>query len=339
MHTRNTKCLMICRSASFLLVFIALFSVFPLHLLPCFLAGFIMYEIILALTVLVEYLVKAQVARWVSIMFLSILLILLIVVTASKLIGFLLHDCQNLAGFDATASNLLRDAQRTLSPLITRYLPLNIDELKNQLINWLHENLVMQTFSRNAAHTVATMLIGVVLGAMISLQSNGKQKLHTTPLQDALLDRLTVLSEAFHNVIFAQIHVSLCNTLLTGCFLFGILPIFELHLPFSKTIVMLTFFTGLLPIIGNLISNTVIFLIGLSISLEAGLISLTYLIIVHKLEYFINAHIFSGRIHAKTWEILLAMLVFESTFGITGVIAAPIYYAYLKAELRKYDLI
>ncbi|VFP86986.1 AI-2E family transporter [Candidatus Erwinia haradaeae] len=338
MHTRNTKCLMLCRAASFLLVFVALLALFPLRLLPCFLAGFIMYEVILGLTILVGYLVKAPTARLVSIMFLSALLILLIVLGTTKLTGFLLHDFQDFSSFQTSVSNLLRDAQNTLSPLITHYLPLNIDELKNQVINWLHKNLVMQTFSRNAAHTAATMLIGAVLGAIISLQNNNKQKFNT-PLQDAILDRLTILSEAFHNVIFAQIHVSLFNTLLTSCFLFGILPLFQLHFPFSKTIIVVTFFTGLLPIIGNLISNTVIFLIGLSISLEAGLISLTYLIVVHKLEYFINAHIFSGRIHAKTWEILLAMLVFEATFGVTGVIAAPIYYAYLKAELRKYELI
>ncbi|GAB3403663.1 membrane protein [bacteria symbiont BFo1 of Frankliniella occidentalis] len=339
MEIRNVNRSQLCQAASYGLIFIALFAIFPLRLLPCFLAGFIVYETILALTPLVERLVKGQIARWISILFLSVVVILALVTGITKLIGFLLHDFQNPAAFHATATKLLEDAQRTLSPVIVRYLPSDIDELQNQVVTWLREHLVVvQTFGRTAAHTFATMLIGMLLGAIISLRNSSGQR-PEAPLKQAMLDRLTTLAAAFHNVVFAQIKVSLVNTVLTCGFLFGILPLFGLHFPFAKTVVVLTFIAGLLPIIGNLISNTVIVLIGLSISLEAALIALIYLILIHKLEYFINARIFGSRISAKTWEILLAMLVFESAFGLAGVVAAPVYYAYLKAELRIAHLI
>jgi predicted PurR-regulated permease PerM len=39
------------------------------------------------------------------------------------------------------------------------------------------------------------------------------------------------------------------------------------------------------------------------------------------------------QIEARAWELLLAMLTMEAAFGIAGLIAAPIYYAYLKDEL------
>lgn len=339
MEIRNVNRSQLCQAASYGLIFIALFAIFPLRLLPCFLAGFIVYETILALTPLVERLVKGQIARWISILFLSVVVILALVTGITKLIGFLLHDFQNPAAFHATATKLLEDAQRTLSPVIVRYLPSDIDELQNQVVTWLREHLVVvQTFGRTAAHTFATMLIGMLLGAIISLRNSSGQR-PEAPLKQAMLDRLTTLAAAFHNVVFAQIKVSLVNTVLTCGFLFGILPLFGLHFPFAKTVVVLTFIAGLLPIIGNLISNTVIVLIGLSISLEAALIALIYLILIHKLEYFINARIFGSRISAKIWEILLAMLVFESAFGLAGVVAAPVYYAYLKAELRIAHLI
>lgn len=339
MEIRNVNRSQLCQAASYGLIFIALFAIFPLRLLPCFLAGFIVYETILALTPLVERLVKGQIARWISILFLSVVVILALVTGITKLIGFLLHDFHNPAAFHATATKLLEDAQRTLSPVIVRYLPSDIDELQNQVVTWLREHLVVvQTFGRTAAHTFATMLIGMLLGAIISLRNSSGQR-PEAPLKQAMLDRLTTLAAAFHNVVFAQIKVSLVNTVLTCGFLFGILPLFGLHFPFAKTVVVLTFIAGLLPIIGNLISNTVIVLIGLSISLEAALIALIYLILIHKLEYFINARIFGSRISAKTWEILLAMLVFESAFGLAGVVAAPVYYAYLKAELRIAHLI
>ncbi|MBL2055405.1 AI-2E family transporter, partial [Klebsiella pneumoniae] len=56
-------------------------------------------------------------------------------------------------------------------------------------------------------------------------------------------------------------------------------------------------------------------------------------------EYFINAKIIGHKINANAWEILLAMLIFESIFGLSGLIAAPIFYAYLKLELKDARLI
>ncbi|VTR17622.1 Domain of uncharacterised function DUF20 [Serratia fonticola] len=91
--------------------------------------------------------------------------------------------------------------------------------------------------------------------------------------------------------------------------------------------------------IGNLISNTIVFISGLSVSLGVALIALLYLIVIHKFEYFLNARIVGTKIRANSWEILLAMLVFEAAFGLAGVVAAPIYYAYLKSELREAKLI
>jgi predicted PurR-regulated permease PerM len=103
--------------------------------------------------------------------------------------------------------------------------------------------------------------------------------------------------------------------------------------------VIVTFVVGLLPVIGNLISNTIIFLVGLTVSLWVALAALGFLIVIHKLEYFLNARIVGGQIRARAWEILIAMLLMEAIFGIAGLIAAPIYYAYLKRELEAAKLI
>ena len=99
------------------------------------------------------------------------------------------------------------------------------------------------------------------------------------------------------------------------------------------------FLLGLLPVIGNLMSNTLITIVGLSLSIWVAVAALGYLIFIHKLEYFLNARIVGGQISAKSWELLLAMLVFEAAFGLPGVVAGPIYYAYLKSELRRAELV
>jgi predicted PurR-regulated permease PerM len=112
-----------------------------------------------------------------------------------------------------------------------------------------------------------------------------------------------------------------------------VLPLLGINLPFTKTLIAVTFIAGLLPVVGNLISNTAIFLVSLSVSFGLAAASLGYLIVIHKLEYFLNARIVGTRINAKAWELLIAMLVLESAFGIPGLIIAPLAYAYVKHEL------
>ena len=154
------------------------------------------------------------------------------------------------------------------------------------------------------------------------------------PLSIAMGKRGKRLASAFRRVVFAQIWISAINTMLTGLFLAVALPLAGVNLPFTKTLITITFVAGLVPILGNLISNTIIFIVSLSQSLLVALTALVYLIAIHKLEYFLNARIIGGHIRARAWEMLIAMLIMEAAFGIAGLIAAPIYYAYAKDELR-----
>jgi predicted PurR-regulated permease PerM len=155
----------------------------------------------------------------------------------------------------------------------------------------------------------------------------------------ALTNRARRLGGAFRSVVFAQVRISALNAFLTGIYLLVIVPWTGTTLPFAKTMVAVTFITGLLPVIGNLISNTVITIVSLSVSPLLAVSSLAFLVIIHKLEYFVNARVMGGQIQARAWEILIAMLAMEAVFGIAGVIAAPIYYAYLKRELAAHKLI
>ncbi len=80
------------------------------------------------------------------------------------------------------------------------------------------------------------------------------------------------------------------------------LPLFGVHLPLSKTLVLITFIAGLLPVVGNIISNTIISIVALSVSFYVAVAALLYLIVIHKLEYFLNARIVGGEIQARAWS-------------------------------------
>jgi len=111
--------------------------------------------------------------------------------------------------------------------------------------------------------------------------------------------------------VFAQVRISLINTVFTGIYLMVILPMAGVHLPLTKSMVLITFVAGLIPVAGNIISNTVIVIIAMSHSLHTAFSSLLFMVVIHKLEYFLNARIIGAQVNARAWELLTAILVME----------------------------
>jgi predicted PurR-regulated permease PerM len=240
-------------------------------------------------------------------------------------------------------ANAIDTARTHFPPWAQEYLPTNVEELESQAASWLRAHAgTIGNLGETLGKMLVHVLIGLIIGGMIVLAdptqgySQGKVP---GPLARAMETRVTLLGRAFRRVVFGQVRISALNTLLTGIYLAAILPMFGIHLPLVKTMIVVTFIVGLLPVLGNLISNTVIVVVSLSVSLYVAIASLVFLVAIHKLEYFINARIIGGQIRARAWELLLAMLVMEAAFGIPGVIAAPIYYAYVKYELSARGLI
>jgi len=211
--------------------------------------------------------------------------------------------------------------------------------VKNFAVDWLRSHAgELQLMGKEAVIAFVHVIVGMVIGGMISLREAATG---TTlgPLAAVLVERAARLGDAFRRIVFAQLRISALNTTLTAIYLIGVLPALGIHLPLQKTMIAVTFIAGLMPVIGNLISNTVIVVVSLSNSLGAAVGSLAYLVVIHKLEYFVNARIVGAQIRARAWELLLAMLTMEAAFGIPGLVAAPIYYAYVKDELSRRRLI
>jgi predicted PurR-regulated permease PerM len=236
-------------------------------------------------------------------------------------------------------AEIIEHSREQMPVWISDYMPADAEELRRALVEWLRAHAaVFQVAGKDLGRVLAHILIGMVIGGLLSLETAVSS--HSGgPLVDEIANRALRLNNAFRRVVFAQVWISTINTALTALYLAVVLPLFGIHLPFTKTLIVLTFVIGLLPIVGNLISNTVIFIVSLSDSLAVAMGSLAYLILIHKLEYFLNARIIGSQIQAKAWEILLALLVLEAAFGIPGLIAAPIYYAYVKDELRETGLL
>ena len=128
----------------------------------------------------------------------------------------------------------------------------------------------------------------------------------------------------------AQIRISAINTLLTAIF------VLIVSLKYGGFVVGLTFLCGLLPIVGNLISNAIIVGIAITMSPRLAIVALIFLVAVHKLEYFLNSKIIGDRIKNPVWLTLLALIIGERFMGIPGMILAPVVLNYIKVEASKW---
>jgi len=174
------------------------------------------------------------------------------------------------------------------------------------------------------------VLVGAVVGVLVFFRAPANVE---APLGAALVRRIARFDVAFRSVVKAQIEISAVNTALTALYLLLALPLFGVHVPLAGTLVALTFICGLLPVIGNLISNAFVVLLSLGVSPWVAVSSVVFLVVIHKLEYLLNAKIVGARIGAAVWETLAAMILFDAVFGVPGLILAPVVYAWTKAEL------
>ena len=192
---------------------------------------------------------------------------------------------------------------------------------------------------REAAFKFVQLLIGLVVAASLFLSATwgsehepgtSRDSLYATMVRELSL-RFETFFRSFSKVIGAQIIISAINTALTTVFLLCNHYDFK----YVPVIATLTFLCGLLPIVGNIISNTLIILVSFTISPRMALIALIFLMVIHKLEYFLNSKIVGDRIKNPMWLTLIGLVLGEKLMGVPGMILAPVVLHYIKVEASK----
>lgn len=319
--------------AALVLMVAALPLIIKLHLLPALFAGLLVHELVHILAPRVFGVDHAERQKIVVLVLLLTAIVLVLGIAITALVLFLRSDAGSVGALMEKMAEILDKARESLPEAVRESIPVDAGELKDLIVEWLREHAKeVKSVSGEVGHDLVYALIGMVIGAMVSLREALPERT-AGPLARALTTCCGRLSESFRRVVFAQVRISALNTVLTTIYLMLVLPMFGIHLPLTKTMIIVTFLAGLLPVIGNLISNSIIVVVSLSFSLHAAMASLGFLVIIHKLEYFVNARIVGSQIEASAWELLLAIVVMEAAFGLPGVVAAPVFYAYLKSEL------
>lgn len=319
---------------------LALGLVIALHLLPALLAGLLVFELVNVLTPWLRLRALGRDGpRLLAVTLIATVVVAGLVAAGLGLVALLRNSGDGLSLLMQKMAQIIEDARAQLPAELVARVPEDADTLQRTLVEWLRSNSgSLQLAGRDLGRTLVHVLMGMIIGALLSLQKATRHA-DRRPLSERITRLAERLASAFRRVVFAQFWISSINTFFTWLYLGVALPLFGIDLPLVKSLVTITFVVGLLPIVGNLISNTAILIVSLSQGLPVAVASLVYLVVIHKLEYFLNAHIIGSKINARAWELLIAMLVMEAAFGIPGLVAAPIFYAYFKQELHDKGLV
>ncbi|MFZ5807099.1 MAG: AI-2E family transporter [Verrucomicrobiota bacterium] len=254
--------------------------------------------------------------------------------------------CLGLAYFIAQAIQTLPRVASTAIPIVIQYaksydieLPFtDWDSLKDFSLTSVKNQLgFIGNFANEATRQTIFLIIGLVVAIGLFVDSAlSEEKLQSTTahhLYSALSHKIVGQFQSFYSsfriVMGAQLLISIINTTLTSIFLIGF------SFPYTPMAIAITFLCGLLPIIGNLISNTVIVGIGFTVSLKMAGFALIFLIVLHKLEYFLNSKIIGDKIKNPMWLTLVGLIIGERLLGIPGMILSPVVLHFFKTETAK----
>lgn len=207
---------------------------------------------------------------------------------------------------------------------------LAVEEIKDRFAN-------VGKYVRSVLFEIASLIIGLVVAGSLFLNARWQVEGDPHAVSDSLYAlvsrelglRFKTFYRSFATVIGAQLVISAINTTITAMFLA------YNHFPHLPVLVIFTFLCGLLPIVGNLMSNTLIIGVGFTISPKMALFALVFLVVIHKLEYFLNSKIIGDRIKNPMWLTLLGLVLGEQWMGIPGMILAPVVLHYIKVEASR----
>lgn len=268
----------------------------------------------------------------------------LVIGAVAVLTTVLRQGAGNIAALMTQMAEILESTRAWLGSFGQQVIPevlTDAEDFKTTVAAWLktHAQSV-----RTATGWVGIGLVHILMGSLLAVLVFFRHLTHKDddrrgPLALQLVDKVDRFAHAFGRIAAAQLKISAVNTTLTSLYLLVALPLFGITVPFGKTLVLITFVCGLIPVAGNLISNTVITIISMGVSVGTAVASLSFLVVIHKLEYLINSRIVGAETDSEAWEILAAIIIGEATFGVGGVVMAPIIYAFVKRELRDRGLV
>ncbi|MCX5794116.1 MAG: AI-2E family transporter [Elusimicrobia bacterium] len=314
----------VAKKASYVLVPLAVLASAWMHLAPIVLAGLFSYMILdLTYRGLARRL-SPLLSRWLA---LAVFLVAAVALgwMVARFVRATLHTLPQIAAAAIPRVIVLAESHGIDLPFD------NVYELREIAIQKIKENAEAIT-KTSGVLTVQFFRILIAVFAAILAFFCPPPEVHAPNLFDELgrelAERMRTFMAGFEKVLGAQLGISAAYAVLTLAFL--------VTMGFSHLIflTLATFLFGVMPIIGNIISNAIIVATGLTISDRHAAFALVFLIVIHKSGYFVYGRVLGTSMKVPMWQTLLAILLGEVVMGVPGIIMAPTLLHYVKEELR-----
>ena len=168
-------------------------------------------------------------------------------------------------------------------------------------------------------HAAAYLLIGFILAIVYLLEEveivEWKNSVDPRTLIGTLVHWAAYVADAISVTLQLQVIVAACNTALT-------LPVlFLLGIHHKIALMILIFASGLVPVIGNVVSGAVLSLLAYQVKGWLGVaifVALTF--VLHKLEaYYLNPHLTARHVKLPGFLLVVSLLAWEHLIGFAGL--------------------
>ncbi len=216
------------------------------------------------------------------------------------------------------------------------YLP-DSDDLAKQAEHYA-DDVAKSAAAVGRAFLMAT--VGLILAVVYFLDEERirayRDSLSSRTLFGTLVRWCEHLAEAVSLTVQLQLVVAACNTVLT-------LPVLLLigvgHVP---GLMLLIFVSGLIPVVGNIISGWVLIVLAFQVKGWLGVgIFVVLTFVLHKIEaYYLNPRLTARHVDLPGFVLILSLLAWEHLLGFAGLfVSFPVLYLIgkIRSEFREED--
>jgi predicted PurR-regulated permease PerM len=168
-------------------------------------------------------------------------------------------------------------------------------------------------------HAILYALIGFILAVVFLLERDELERFYHSiaprSLPGTILRWFTYVAEAMVVTIQFQLVVAACNALLT-------LPVLILvGIPHPLQLVLLTFVSGLVPVVGNFVAGAILTLLAYQAKGWVGVALFTALtFVLHKLEsYYLNPRLAARHVKLPGFALIVSLILWEHLLGFAGL--------------------
>ncbi|MFL5505980.1 MAG: hypothetical protein ACJ8AU_03795, partial [Gemmatimonadales bacterium] len=155
--------------AAWIVAAVLLVATLALHLLPALLAGLLVYELV--------HVLAARIMLWrgggrklAAVGLLATVIVTLLVLILWGIVLFLRSDAGSLSSLLQKMAEIVESSRGRLPTWVVDSIPGDPDAMKGAVSTWLAEHArELRTVGGEVGHAAVHMLIGMVIGAMVSL--------------------------------------------------------------------------------------------------------------------------------------------------------------------------